>query len=282
MMIKRLLLAALVSTPCLAGQPYYLGATSAPASGSTFADVIFWLNFENNTNANPYVMANAGAAKECSGTASCSAGDTQGSFLDDFSNTDPGVYVVGTAAKIGSYGLVSRGGAANSEYIDFSVSSNDIISPAEGSLGTWIQYSTVGTQYFFRTVGGTLVGCYSISSSSPLNVQCDYGAVSVFTTGGVMSTGNWYYFEFDWNDSTDTLSLKITDSGGSTVQTKTACPAACDQTIASFSAATGWTDIRFGTIGNSAAQEVWLDNIAISNLASRDLTAERNDTGSPR
>ncbi len=187
-----------------------------------------------------------------------SAGDTTGTLNSSAElNT--------TAAHVGTNGLYVPSG---NDYYSFDISNEDIFDATSGSIGfwwyyytaTWADYATLfhvdgATDFYLATYGG-----------SELKVYWD--TVSWTTAEASLAVANWYFIEVAYDADTDLMQVRV---NGSDV---------LDSTAKAFSALSSPATLRWGSY--NGGYQFYLDNAMISDDATRDLYALRNNTSSPR
>ena len=295
------ILAALLSLPPTFGSTVVLVKTAGGGGGGTGTNLGLFVTFQNDTTTNPYDL-NTGATDAdfyCSG---CLSGGATGSFTTDWTNggANPGVAVTSACGMVGTstqYGMAVEGSATVEEDIRFTITSDttDFIRVASGSIGYWVKAAAWGTgglrNNLYIAGSGQTIACYPLSN----NYCCEYHettnsqTIGTCTTGSAFTTGTAMFFEYKWNDSTDTITMKWTTTGGTTT-TKTWCPSGCDATIDSangassattFAAQAGWNLFSLGVLGADDPVSVCYDNVMVGTSDAFDATAHRNDTSYP-
>lgn len=250
-------------------------STQSGTIAEAYTDISLFMNFENDAASNPYDLGIAATSKECTN------GDTAATMAT-WNNGDPGVYVNGTAAKIGSYGFHVRGDVTNWEYLVLDISSADIISMAKGRLGFWAYWPTGGmdSKRLIKVSDGG-VGYLEVHANAASDrMECYYNdgstTVAVSAANASIAENAWYFIECEWNTTlgvgADYVTIYTTTNAGSTTS------ASATGTLT----APSWTKFYFGLFTNSTNYEAYYDNLMISSDPARDLKALRSTTACPR
>lgn len=197
---------------------------------------------------------------------------------DDYSDGDTtaeshGAVAINTdAVKIGTYGVDVPG---DNDYYTFVVSNGDILPVGgAGRLSCWFYYNTwVDSSYlFYYTSSAATTDRLRIEmvSSNEILMRWVYdGTATTFsTTDANLSSGTWYYLEFEWDPSNNYMAIYVDG----------------DLKASNTTAITALPNSGYWRIGNynSTASDYYLDNITVSDDKDRNLYALRNLTSSPR
>ena len=275
MATKALLAAAALalSLPALAGGGgYYIGATSAPAAGSTYSDILFFTSWENDSSCSSYTTTTSGVTPDFPASVACS-------IATNCQAVAPGAIVDGTSAKNGSYGFHVYGATGTAETAE--CSSSAIMATDTGCVLMQVYRIGTGSQNIFRSQVGTgRFQCGLFSS----DIECYYtdgtNTITATSSGGVLPVSAWRSVEFcyDATAGTPIVKLRVFDDGGqvgSTFSSTTSTPGAMTTD------ATGWTLLTIGDVSGQAF-DLYIDTIITSSDYNRDLQALRNLTASPR
>ena len=293
------LVAASLTFPVAASYTVRRGGNTAVASAYT--DILFWLNFENDTTTDPYDMNTGGATPEYSAgptVGSCSAAEVgcMSTGGDHHSASDPGSYVKTGAARIGTYGLHVQGDTVRTEGITWQEGgSQDFALAAKGVLGLWIyKTASCGTNNIL-TIGSTSagVGKLSVTCTTTDRINANYFEAGTPATATATSSNNtfpvgaWRFIQVLWDDTANanTLTLKIYNPD--TLGTDTATNAVAYAPTGSWAN----TLLDMGNISVLSTFDMYFDNLMISSSETRNfitdtgpdtVTLLMNYTGSPR
>ena len=220
-------------------------AKKKAGGGTTYPDILFYDGFEGATN----------AAKPSDKARTLKSG----AALDNGSTP---------TAPVGSYSL-----DCPSEYdrAQYSVSSADIISGAEGRLGLYIYIESVtGAPYIFdySVDGSNIINAYLTTGRAVYFYYKAGGESMVITSSVTITAETWTFVEIAWDNAGNSYKIYIdgTERGSAT------------DNLPDW-AGTGGT-LQIGeTSGNSGNFHV--DQVIISNDATRDLNAIKSTTSFP-
>lgn len=235
-------------TPWEIGAIIDVSGGSPPVEGS-FADILFWWRCEGVTL--------DGSLDHTEGA------DSVGSLVSGAAiNTD--------AVKYGTNGLDIP---TTNDYVEFGVTSGDMISSAEGRLGCWFEFTTwVDNALLFdyrHSDASNAMGVKMLSGDGLYWYWTDNsnGRVALSIVDADLDTpGVWYFLEFAWKTSTNYREIFVNG----------ASKGSSSSTIETFT-----TDefCRFGNKSANAA-DFFIDNIMISNLSatsSRDFYIDTHE-----
>lgn len=237
--MRRLLLFILICWPLLFSGTIcnvVVGGVAAPADD--YSDILFWWTCESaNISTGDY-----------------SAGDTSG-------EVDSDAVFSASAMKLGTNGL-SCPTAWDS--VTFSIGDpQDIILGSEGRIGFWFYADTlINDQILFYAVfdaDNEIIIRYWTADASPCGSHKTGGTNHYYTgTGASMATGNWYFIEYAWKQSTNYRQCWVNG---------TSCFLDSSTTYANITATGGTIQIGQGGVGTGA----YFDNVIISSDSTRNL-----------
>ncbi len=174
-----------------------------------------------------------------------------------------GVSFSGTAAKVGSFGLLTTN---QQDYYIFS--STSLCSLTEGTAAGWFNMRTAiaspnGTQMLWRcmdTVGSSSIDM-TIGSTDELRISITNnsgGTISLATSACNLAADTWYFFKVSWHIANDDRKVECYNSSGSLIDS-----ASDTSTDLASNAPSAFTDLRWG---NSSANTnvTWTDNVFLS------------------
>lgn len=188
-----------------------------------------------------------------------SAGDTT-------ATANGGVSITGTAAKVGSNGILTTNA---SDWYEFSPTS--IATTGQGVIGGWIQFKTAvpGTNQ-----GGPIALRNSANSSDVIAIGYDTNggnndlrgflqrnggsSLTLTTTACGFVADTWYFVVFRWNISADDRKIECYDSSGNLIDS-----AEDLSTDLSNVEPTAIDEMRVGNPATNA-NPIWVDNVFVS------------------
>lgn len=238
-------LPSLLPTPAEARITSVIVGGSPPASGGTYADILFWLNFEANDTTGDYNMGSS----ECAAT----SGDTSGAYTS-------GATISSSTYKVGSYAL-----SIPTTYDELEFAAANIINTTEGRIGFW----------FYTPTGNRSAGCFvrlDVDADNLLHIYSlgtNFENIGMkYRSGGVngpwidvesnpISLDTWHFLEFYWKTGASGILVDGVSVGTSS------------SSFTPFNASTG--TLQFSNDGVDYECPFFIDNFIISNDSDRDL-----------
>lgn len=178
------------------------------------------------------------------------------------------------AAKIGTNGLDIP---SSTDYAEFAVSSDDIISRSAGAVGFWFRVTTWGAGATLFHAFGTAANdqiSLSLSGTSELLFRHRVSGVTnltLTTTDASLTTATWYFVVIRWDDAANDRRLEIYDTAGSLVGTPV------EDLTTAFGQQTDLITLRIGDVTGTAC-DVHIDNVFIADSYSEDLPTWKDIT----
>ncbi len=222
----------------------FIGEVPAPSGGAYDDLTLFWRCETTALTAGDY-----------------SAGDTTPTFN--------GASISTSAVQIGTYGLYSP---TVYDHAIFVVSSDDIISGAEGRIGFWLRITDPSTaNTVVLNASDSTNSTYfrvQINTAGTVRFLWNDGSNHYYDSTTTLSNNTYTFVEFSYDTVANTSTMYFTGVAAPTrVDTITAI-AALDELL---------VGVQVGLSG-----EISTDNIMVSVDSARDLYALRNLTASPR
>jgi len=216
--------------------------------GIDYSDIIFYWGMENVT----YTTADK-AGGTATGTAVANVNSSATAKVGSVSMQWTGInsYIshpfIGNMDKnVGGIGFWFRPSAL----VNFA----GVFSANNGSDQIVVHMTAAGRWRYLYSAGGT-------------------GPDVTITTGTAMTTGNWYWVQFMWNNTTDNYNFNVWDSSDTLIQTSSS-------TTTAGTFGSDPSTFLFGeSLGNPGTG--FVDNVIVTNSFSRDLHAVRNNTSFP-
>ncbi len=246
-------LALLVAWPSQAEDITVVIGQPVAAAGPSYADITFWLNFENSggdPDTGDYTM----------GASECSDGDTTGV-------TGSGAATASAAARYGTYGLDCP---TDGDEADFDVSSDDIVSGTKGSIGFNVRVTDF-TNYqdflrIYKDVNNDNVALQTVNTDE-LRVRWRYGSSNegdCITSGEDLQTATWYHIQVFYDASTANDDYIIIEVNGSP-----AC-SATGLSLTPFAGASAFVAFAVGERNGGVSSDYHVDNVMMSDDPTRD------------
>lgn len=246
-MIRLFVAILLCASPAYAFGPTW-GVIGGGIFIDTYSDITLWWRCEGLTL----------------GAADYSAGDTS---VSTFSGAD----INTDAVKIGTNGCDYP---TVDDYHSLTVTGDDIVSDEEGRLGSYVRFVSMADGGKLGEVYGDANNYLRFATTATDELRFRWVANGVTATdldtaAANLATNTWYYVEFAWKRSTNYREIFVDGvSAGSS-----------SAALGNF--ATAVTSFRPGS-ATGTNNDHHQDNIAISNLSTRDFNALKDLTESPR
>lgn len=254
--MRRLPIAVLfVATPAIAvNVALHMSPQSPSAVSSEYADIIYWLNFENGST-----FTYSLGSSECSDGSSTVTASGDG-FIDT------------SSALIGSNAF---SGVNAGDWAQASVSSNDIW-PTSGTIGFWMNIDTWSSNAYVFYAGNSDKFGLRLSGSDELNVfvyTSSDGVRQATTLNANLSADTDYFVQVSWDVASNDIDFFINGSAESNSNSGTLGNMEDITGIYLFGGGGAYPDLGYSLI----------DNIMISDDPSRDFydSSLYDDTAAP-